>query len=82
MKKNYKDDKERKPQEINESSVNYQFKNRIRFYKSFAEETTANHKYLASLSPEKHFANAKQLIDRIYTKKLKNRKKNKKITFN
>ena len=82
MKKNSKNLEEDKNQELNEPTVSYQTKNRINFYRSFEEETEASYKYLASLSPEQHLANAKQLIDRIYSEELKNRSKNNKISFN
>jgi hypothetical protein len=80
MKKNYKNTEENK--ELNEPSVSYQTKNRIRFFNSFEEEAEDNYKYLASLSAEQHFRNAKNLIERVFSKNLKDNKRRNSINFN
>jgi hypothetical protein len=47
---------------------------RITFYNSFEEAEEADYKWLASLSPEQHLANAHKLIKSVYKEQLKKNK--------
>ena len=82
MKKNYKNIDNGKEEQLKEPSVSYQTPNKIRFYASFEEEAEDNFKYLAKLSAEQHLKNAKNLIERVFSKELKNKKRNNRINFN
>ena len=44
---------------------------RIHFFSSIEDENKANHKYMASISPEEHLRNATDFIKRIFSKELK-----------
>ncbi|TKC01461.1 hypothetical protein [Pedobacter cryotolerans] len=79
MKKYNKNTEEIK--ELNDSSVSYQTKNRIRFYNSFEEEAEDNYKHLASLNAEQHLINAKNLIERVFSNYLKDNKRSNRINF-
>jgi hypothetical protein len=80
MKKNNKNTAENT--EVNEPISVYQTKNSIRFFNSFEEEAEYNYKYLASLSAEQHFINAKNLIERVFNENLKDNKRSNRINFN
>ncbi|WP_199120688.1 type II CRISPR RNA-guided endonuclease Cas9 [Pedobacter sp. ASV28] len=79
MDNNYRQD-QNNISSVEEPTVGYG-RNRIRIYNSFEEEAEDNYRYLASLTPEEHLANTKNLIDRIYSNK-PNENPNKRINFN
>lgn len=81
MKKNYKNISDN-DQKLSEPLVSYQAKNKIRIYNSFEEEAEDNYKYLASLSAEQHFKNAKSLIERVFSTDLENSSRSNRIIFN
>jgi hypothetical protein len=81
MKKYTKKTDDTKNQEVNEPFAVYQTKNRIKIYNSFEEEAEDNYKYLASLSVEQHFKNAKNLIERVFSTYLKKSSRSNRINF-
>lgn len=82
MKKKHKAKSKDEEMPLNEPIVSYSAKNRIRFYNSFEEQANDNYQHLASLKPEQHFENAKNLIERVYSKQLKNKTRSRRIIFN